>query len=168
METLQKQRIESPLITCVTRKVDSFSFDGGMTPKEGVNKSGVECNVRNAITSAFSDENGTRFRQLNLVIELLPSNEGHYYRSEISVSGIYRAPADLDDDAFDREALSTGMPMQEALLKMSQLVECGGHFICHRLGSQFSPLPPHPLKTFLKRSYASHRFTRGSFQEGIP
>jgi len=109
METLQKQRIESPLITCVTRKVDSFSFDGGMTPKEGVNKSGVECNVRNAITSAFSDENGTRFRQLNLVIELLPSNEGHYYRSEISVSGIYRAPADLDDDAFDREALSTGM-----------------------------------------------------------
>ncbi len=42
MESLQKQRIESPLITCVTRKVDSLSFDGGMISKEGVNKSDVD------------------------------------------------------------------------------------------------------------------------------
>lgn len=65
--------------------------------------------VRNDITSAFSDENGVRFRQLNLVIELIPSDEGHYYRSELSVSGIYRAPSDLSDEAFDLEALSFGM-----------------------------------------------------------
>ena len=104
---------------------------------------------RNAITSAFSDENGVRFRQLNLVIELLPGDEGHYYRSEISVSGIYRAPADLDDDAFDREALSTGMQdlysYAGALLKMSPLVEYGGHFICHRLDSLSSSRCPHIL-----------------------
>ena len=97
------------LHACLKKKVDRFSFDGGMAPKEGVNKSDGEFNVRNDITSAFFDENGVRFRQLNLVIELIPSDEGHYYRSEISVSGIYRAPSDLDDEAFDREALSFGM-----------------------------------------------------------
>lgn len=75
MDSLKKQRIESSSITCVSKKVDRFSFDGGMTPKEGVKKSDGEFNVRNDITSAFSDENGARFRQLNLVIELVPSDE---------------------------------------------------------------------------------------------
>ena len=78
MDSLKKQRIESSSITCMSKKVDRFSFDGGMTPKEGVNKSDGEFNVRNDITNAFTDENGARFRQLNLVIELIPSDEGHY------------------------------------------------------------------------------------------
>ena len=39
MDSLKKQRIESSSITCVSKKVDRFSFDGGMTPKEGVKKS---------------------------------------------------------------------------------------------------------------------------------
>ena len=39
MDSLKKQRIESSSITCVSKKVDRFSFDGGMAPKEGVNKS---------------------------------------------------------------------------------------------------------------------------------
>lgn len=76
MDSLKKQRIESSSITCMSKKVDRFSFDGGMTPKEGVNKSDGEFNVRNDITNAFTDENGARFRQLNLVIELIPSDEG--------------------------------------------------------------------------------------------
>ena len=109
MDSLKKQRIESSSITCVSKRVDSVSFDGGIAPKDGVKKSDGEFNVRNDITNAFSDENGVRFRQLNLVIELLPSDEGHYYRAKISVSGIYRAPFDLDDETFDREALSFGM-----------------------------------------------------------
>ena len=37
MDSLKKQRIESSSITCMSKKVDRFSFDGGMTPKEGVN-----------------------------------------------------------------------------------------------------------------------------------
>ena len=34
MDSLKKQRIESSSITCVSKKVDRFSFDGGMAPKE--------------------------------------------------------------------------------------------------------------------------------------
>lgn len=30
MDSLKKQRIESSSITCVSKKVDRFSFDGGM------------------------------------------------------------------------------------------------------------------------------------------
>ena len=34
MDSLKKQRIESSSITCVSKKVDRFSFDGGMAPRE--------------------------------------------------------------------------------------------------------------------------------------
>ena len=109
MSTRIVQHIAASPISCNGRKVDSLSFDGGIVPEDGTCKSEGDFNVKNAIVSSYTDDDGTNHRQLKVEIELLPKVEGRFYRATISVSGIYSASQELDDRSFDRAALTFGV-----------------------------------------------------------
>lgn len=104
------QTISVEKISPRAHKIDSIEFDGGSiessTVQEKISKGTFT--ISNNITGEMEDDDGARIKRLTVAVSINPDGESTGYALNMTVSGLYRAEADLDDSEFEKLVLTVG------------------------------------------------------------
>ena len=100
MDEKHVQIIEPSPIQLVARRIDSVSFDGGVSAPEQSKVKG-KCNFTNRISKVDSQEDGTDYFYVTVTVSVKPDEGYSYYSLDMSVTGVFVAA----DRNMDRGAL---------------------------------------------------------------